>query len=84
MENFENLAGNGTVIYPLILLIAIAGSFFFYNRMSLGQTLQSALVWGMIFLGAVAIYGMWEQLSAGHRSRPPKSPCRANATGTFI
>ncbi len=63
MENFENMAGNGTVIYPAILLIAIAGSFFFYNRMSLGQTLQSALVWGMIFLGAVAIYGMWEQLA---------------------
>ncbi len=62
MENFEDLAGTGTVLYPLVLLIAIAGSFFFYNRMNLGQTLQSALVWAMIFLGAVAIYGMWEQL----------------------
>ena len=58
----DDIAG---VIYAGVILIAVAGWFIASDRPSLGKTLQMALVWGMIFLGAVGIFGMWDQISNG-------------------
>ncbi len=63
MDRFGNAGAPEDLIYAAVLLIAIAGSYFWYNRLSFNQTLQSALVWAMIFLGAVGIYGMWDTIS---------------------
>ncbi len=57
-----------SLIYLSVLLIAIGGLFFGTNRPSLGKTLQTALVWGMIFMGFIAVYGLWGDIS-GNFSR---------------
>ena len=45
-----------SLIYLGILVVAV-GAYLFRNvRLGLGQTLQMALVWGMIFLGAMAVF----------------------------
>ncbi|MEO0358919.1 MAG: TIGR02281 family clan AA aspartic protease [Pseudomonadota bacterium] len=56
----DNIA---SLIYLGVLLIAIGGLFFGTNRPSLGKTLQTALVWGMIFLGFIGVYGIWGDIS---------------------
>ena len=49
----------GRAIYLALLLAAVAGSLFFGNRQSLGKTVQSLAIWAMIFLGVIAIAGLW-------------------------
>ncbi|MDJ0639568.1 MAG: TIGR02281 family clan AA aspartic protease [Paracoccaceae bacterium] len=51
------------LIYLVLLGTAVAGWFIAENRNSLGKTARAALVWGMIFLGFVAGYGLWEDVS---------------------
>ena len=43
--------------YLVLLLIAIAGSFFYTKRGSLSQTVQQALIWVLIFVGVITAYG---------------------------
>lgn len=59
-----NMAGNDTahLIYLVLLGTAIAGYFFVSARESWGKLLQLALMWGMIFVGAVAVAGLWPAL----------------------
>ena len=45
--------------YLALLGLAVAGWFFAENRNSLGKTLRMALVWGLIFLGMIALVGLW-------------------------
>ena len=52
--------------YLAILLVAVAGWFMATNRPSVGRSLQMALVWGMIFMGGMAIYGMWHDISRNY------------------
>lgn len=52
----ENLA---RLIYLVLLGSVIAGYFIAQNRNSLGKTAQYAAVWGLIFVGAVAVIGLW-------------------------
>lgn len=47
------------LIYLVVLATAIAGWYIAEHRGALGRTLRMALVWGMIFLGVVAGYGLW-------------------------
>ena len=51
------------LIYLGLLLLALAGWFAASNRPSIGKSLQMALVWGMIFLGGMAIYGLWQDIT---------------------
>ena len=52
-----------SLIYLGILVVAV-GAYLFRNiRLGLGQTLQMALVWGMIFLGAMAVFGLWGDIT---------------------
>ena len=47
------------LIYLVLLCSVIAGYFLLENRNRLGKTAQQAAIWGLIFLGAIAIAGMW-------------------------
>jgi aspartyl protease family protein len=47
------------LIYLVILLTAVVGWLIAENRQSLGQTARSLIVWGLIFLGVMAGYGLW-------------------------
>lgn len=48
--------------YLVLLGLAVAGWFFASNRDSLGKTTQQAAVWGLIFVGAIAGYGLWNDI----------------------
>lgn len=43
----------------LVLLGAVVVYAFVQHRQGLNKTLQQAALWGLIFLGAIAAYGMW-------------------------
>jgi aspartyl protease family protein len=45
------------LFYLLLLLIFICGSFLYSRRESLGQSVQQALIWALIFVGAITAYG---------------------------
>lgn len=50
-------------LYLTLLLLAVAGSLFFGSRrQSLGRTAQQVLIWAMIFLGVIAVHGLWGDL----------------------
>lgn len=57
-----------SLVYLGILLVALCSIFFAANRPSIGQTLQMLVIWGMIFMGMVAVYGLWGDIS-GNFSR---------------
>jgi len=50
----------GRLIYLVLLGTAIVGYFITENRASLGKNLRMAIVWGLLFLGVIAAYGLWE------------------------
>jgi aspartyl protease family protein len=54
--------------YLAVLLLAVGGWWMASNRPSIGKTLQMALVWGMIFMGGMAIYGLWNDISNDYYS----------------
>jgi aspartyl protease family protein len=47
------------LVYLVILLTAVVGWLIAENRHSLGKTARSMLVWGLIFVGMMAGYGLW-------------------------
>lgn len=47
------------LIYLVLLGAVVAGYFLLENRDRLGKTAQQAAIWGLIFLGAVAVAGLW-------------------------
>ena len=57
------------LIYLGLLLLALAGWFAASNRPSIGKSLQMALVWGMIFLGGMAIYGLWQDITSSNEAQ---------------
>lgn len=59
MESYEL----GRLIYLILLGLMVAGWFFAQGRTSWNKTLQQAAVWGFIFLGAIAAYGLWDDVS---------------------
>ncbi|AHD01082.1 retropepsin-like aspartic protease family protein [Leisingera methylohalidivorans] len=52
----------GRVIYLVVLLVAVGSWVFVQNRQNIGKTLQMFAVWGFIFLGVIASYGLWEDI----------------------
>lgn len=52
----------GRLSYLVLLGAVVAFWFFVQNRQNLGKTLQQALIWGMIFLGMIAVYGLWPDI----------------------
>ena len=57
------------LIYLGLLLLALAGWFATSNRPSISKSLQMALVWGMIFLGGMAIYGLWQDITSSYEAQ---------------
>ena len=53
----------GRLIYLLVLLAMVGGWFFLQTREGLGKTLQQAAVWGLIFIGAAAGVGLWQDIT---------------------
>lgn len=51
-----------SLLYLVVLVSAIAGWFIAENRKNLGQTARMALAWGLIFLAAIAGFGLWEDV----------------------
>ncbi|MDW4497629.1 TIGR02281 family clan AA aspartic protease [Sulfitobacter sp. D35] len=52
----------GRLIYLGLLGLVIAGWFVSQSRLSLNKTLQQAAAWVLIFLGVIAIVGLWEDI----------------------
>lgn len=50
------------LLYLVLLGSVIGGYFFVSGRAALGKTLQQALLWGLIFVGAIAVAGLWPTL----------------------
>jgi aspartyl protease family protein len=54
--------------YLVLLASAILGFYLIGNRQNIGKTLRSAALWGMIFVGTIAVVGLFPNLL-----RPPLS-----------
>ncbi|SDX39792.1 retropepsin-like aspartic protease family protein [Roseicitreum antarcticum] len=50
------------VIFLLLLIAAIGGYFLIAHRDRMGQVVRLAALWGLIFVGAVAGYGLWQDM----------------------
>ena len=51
--------------YLGLLAAALAGMYFSQTSQSLGKTMQQAAAWVLIFVGAIAVAGLWQDLK-GH------------------
>lgn len=50
------------LIYLLILLVAVGGWVLAETRANFGKSVRMLMVWGMIILGLMAGYGLWEDV----------------------
>ncbi|MBO9412751.1 MULTISPECIES: TIGR02281 family clan AA aspartic protease [unclassified Ruegeria] len=72
-DSFARLA------YLSLLGAAVVAWFFSQNRQSLNKTLQQAMAWVFIFIGVIAVVGLWEDI----RSTVGPSP-QMTVTGEVI
>lgn len=63
-DDWMNLA------YLVLLLIAVSGFLVVEFRVRPGSTIRQALAWGLIFVGAIAAAGLWQQVSQTVAPRP--------------
>ena len=66
------------LVYLSLLLAVVGGYFLMSNRSQLGKTAQQAAIWALIFLGAIAVAGLWGDV------RRAASPRAAIVTGDGI
>lgn len=52
----------GQIAYFVLLLVAVGGFLLVELRARPGQTLRQAAAWGLIFMGAVALAGLWTDI----------------------
>ncbi len=52
----------GRLIYLVLLVAVIGGSFLLSNRQSMGKMAQQASIWGLILVGMAAGYGLWSDI----------------------
>ncbi|CAN0585599.1 unnamed protein product, partial [Ectocarpus sp. 12 AP-2014] len=52
----------GNLIYFVLLGTALVAMFIVNNRQGIGATLRQLVTWGLIFLGVLAGYGLWEDV----------------------
>jgi len=52
----------GRAIYLVLLLLVVAGYFIVDNRAHLGRVAQQAMIWGLIFVGFIAVFGLWSDI----------------------
>ena len=56
----------GRLIYLGLLAVVVGGYFLLQNRTSLGKVAQQVAVWGLIFVGVAAGYGLWHDIVASN------------------
>jgi len=54
------------LIYLLILLVCIGGSFWASMRQDLGKSLQQAAIWVLIFVGMLGAIGLYNDIAGKH------------------
>lgn len=52
----------GNLIYLVLLGGVIVSWFFVQGRASLGKTMQQMAAWALIFVGVIAVYGLWSDI----------------------
>ncbi len=52
----------GRLVYLVVLGAAVVFWFVSQNRQSLNKTMQQAMAWVFIFVGAIAVVGLWEDI----------------------
>ena len=57
-----NSSDGARLIYLSILLVAVVSPVLIGRRGSLGRTAQQFGIWVLIFLGSIAVYGLWPDL----------------------
>ncbi len=50
------------LIYLVLLGAAVVGWYLAENRANLGKSARMAMAWGMIFVGLIAGYGLWDDI----------------------
>ncbi len=50
------------LIYLILLCAVIGGYVFVANRQALGRTVRHLALWGMIFVGVIVAYGLWNDV----------------------
>ena len=69
----------GRLIYLALLGAALLMWFVTHNRQSLGKTLQQVMAWVFIFVGVIALVGLWEDI------RPSVTPApQMSVTGNSV
>ena len=58
MEEFDY----ARITYLVVLGSAVVFWFFAVNRNSMNKVLQQAMIWGFLFIGVIAAYGLWEDV----------------------
>ncbi len=51
-----------SLIYLVLLGCAVGGWFLVQSRDGIGKMLQQAMIWGFMFLGVIAAYGLWNDV----------------------
>ncbi|MBO9472259.1 TIGR02281 family clan AA aspartic protease [Shimia sp. R10_1] len=57
----------GHLAYLSLLLVMVLMWYISSGRIALGQTLRNAAIWVLIFLGAIAVAGMWDDIRTSVR-----------------
>ncbi|MEP4248873.1 TIGR02281 family clan AA aspartic protease [Tateyamaria sp.] len=57
--NSDNIA---QLAYLGALALVLGGAFLLSSKLKLSQTLQMAAIWALIFIGAIAVVGLWDDL----------------------
>jgi aspartyl protease family protein len=50
------------LIYLGAFILVLGGGFLLTNRLKLSQALQMAAIWALIFIGAIAVVGLWNDI----------------------
>lgn len=53
-----------SLLYLVLLGSVIAGSLFLSGRQNWGKNLRQAGIWALIFIGVVAVYGLWNDIQS--------------------
>ena len=69
------------LIYLGLLGGVIGGYFLLANRHRMGQLVQQAAIWALIFVGAVLVYGVWDDVS---RTAMPRQEVLSDEDGTVV
>ena len=59
----------GSLAFLGLMGLAIAGSYFVSQRGNMGKVAQQVAIWGLIFVGVIAAYGMWGDIERNFVTR---------------